>query len=97
MGSRKKTISQKAPTPTDELGRIVREQRKSLGLTQHDLALNSGVGLAFLYQLEHGKPTVRIDKVLAVFRTLGIAITFRLARPDHPAGTIADELPRPEP
>ncbi len=95
MGSRKKPTPPKPPTPTDDLGRIVREQRKSLGLTQADLALHSGVGLAFLYQLEHGKPTVRIDKVLAVFRTLGIAITLRLPRPDHPAGTISDELPRP--
>ena len=96
MGSRKKKTSPvKAVSVTAELGRIVREQRKMLGLTQEDLALSAGVGLAFLYQLEHGKPTVRIDKVLAVLRTLGIGITLRLGRPDHPAGTIANELPRP--
>lgn len=95
MGIRKAKEVSQTVTATSVLGGIVREQRRGLGLTQEDLALHSGVGLAFLYQLEHGKPTVRIDKVLAVLRTLGVTLSCQLARPDHPAGTIRDELPRP--
>jgi y4mF family transcriptional regulator len=86
---------QSAASPTRELGRIVREQRKALSLTQTELALHAGVGLAFLYELEHGKPTVRLDKVLAVLKALGLSVSLGLSRPDVPAGSVRAELPRP--
>lgn len=94
MESRRPQKPVAVPTATDTLGRIVREQRKQMKLTQEELALHAGVGLAFLYQLEHGKPTVRLDKVLATLRTLGISLACRLGRADHPAGSIADEIPK---
>lgn len=75
------------------LAAAVRRQRKLLGLTQEALARHAEVGLAFLYELEQGKPTARLDKVLAVLRVLGIRVTLSLARPDAPGGTIRDELP----
>lgn len=81
--------------PAQVLGAAVRRQRKLLGLTQEELALHAGVGLAFLYELETGKPTVRLDKVLAVLRVLGIGVGLSLARPGSPAGTIHSELPEP--
>lgn len=59
------------------LGASVRTRRRSLGLNQAELANLAGVGLAFLYELEHGKPTVRIDKVLAVFAVLGLELYVR--------------------
>jgi hypothetical protein len=40
----------------------------------------AGVGPAFLYSLEHGKPTVRIDKVLAVMTVLGLELHVRPGR-----------------
>jgi y4mF family transcriptional regulator len=49
-------------------------RRKGLGLTQQQLADLSGVGVAFLYDLEHAKPTVRIDKLLAVLEVLGLQL-----------------------
>lgn len=58
-----------------DLGRIVRETRKQLGVTQKDLALTSGTGLRFVIELEKGKPTCEIGKVLTVVQTLGIRIT----------------------
>lgn len=42
---------------------IVKSLHKEYHLTQEDLALKSGVGLRFLRELEHGKSTVRLDKV----------------------------------
>jgi y4mF family transcriptional regulator len=88
---------QLAASPTQELGRIVREQRKALDLTQGELALHAGVGLAFLYELEHGKPTVRFDKVIAVLQALGLSVSLGLSRPDAPAGSVRTDLPRPGP
>ncbi len=55
-----------------ELGKLVTEKRKLDGLTQADLALYCNVGVRFVGELERGKPTLRLDKVLKVLRGLGI-------------------------
>jgi y4mF family transcriptional regulator len=57
-----------------EIGQMVRESRKRLGVTQKDLALTSGTGLRFVIDLEKGKETCQIGKVLTVLQTLGIQI-----------------------
>ena len=57
-----------------EVGKIDRASRKRLGVTQKDLALTSGTGLRFLIDLEKGKETCQIGKVLTVLHTLGIGI-----------------------
>jgi HTH-type transcriptional regulator/antitoxin HipB len=62
------------------LGRAVRAQRQALGLDQLVLCDLAGVGPAFLYSLEHGKPTVRLDKVVAVLAVLGLELHVRLGR-----------------
>lgn len=53
------------------IGAIVRRERKALGLRQDELAAASGVGLRFLVELERGKPTVQMGKVLDVLTALG--------------------------
>ena len=53
---------------------MIRESRKRLDVTQKDLALTSGTGLRFLIDLEKGKETCQIGKVLTVLHTLGIGI-----------------------
>jgi HTH-type transcriptional regulator / antitoxin HipB len=58
-----------------QLGDLVRETRKLLGVTQRDLALTSGTGLRFVIDLEKGKPTCQLGKALTVLNTLGIKIT----------------------
>jgi predicted transcriptional regulator len=45
-----------------------------LGVTQKDLAMTSGTGLRFVIDLEKGKETCQIGKVLTVLNTLGIRI-----------------------
>lgn len=59
------------------LGAALRRRRKDLRLNQAELAALAGVGLAFLYELEHGKATVRIDKLLAVLGVLGVELELR--------------------
>lgn len=46
-----------------------------MGLTQPDLAMTAGVGLRFVVEVEKGKPTAQVGKVLRVLRTLGISVT----------------------
>ncbi len=58
-------------TPGD-LGEIIRQTRKSQGLTQAELAGLSGVGITFLSNIENGKETAEIGKVLVVANTLGL-------------------------
>ncbi len=67
-----------------DLGLAVRKQRKSDGLTLADVAGLTNVGIRFLSELENGKPTVRLDKLLRVTSALGLQL--HLA-----AGTAADE------
>jgi len=61
-------------TPQD-IGRMVRETRKGLGVTQKELALTSGTGRRFIIELEKGKETAEIGKVLTILQTLGIQLT----------------------
>lgn len=73
------------PLTTEEIGQTIRATRKSLRVTQADLALASGTGLRFIIDLEKGKPTCQIGKVLAVLATLGIEIALT------PPGTGGDD------
>jgi len=45
---------------------------KQMWATQKDLAMTSGTGLRFIIELEQGKPTSQIGKVLTVLNTLGV-------------------------
>lgn len=60
---------------SEQIGAFVRTTRKSLGATQKDLALTSGTGLRFIVDLEKGKPTCQLGKVLTVLHSLGISIS----------------------
>ena len=60
---------------TQQIGQLIRDTRKKLGVTQKDLALTSGTGLRFVIDLEKGKETCEIGKALTILNTLGIRIT----------------------
>jgi HTH-type transcriptional regulator / antitoxin HipB len=53
-------------------GRDLRRRRAELGLRQDELAALAGVSTRFVHALEQSKPTVRLDKALAVLRQLGL-------------------------
>ena len=74
---RSRGTSPPPPTPAQRLGLLVRARRRALRLNQAELCDLAGVGLAFLYELEHGKDTVRLDKVLAVLVVLGLELHVR--------------------
>jgi HTH-type transcriptional regulator / antitoxin HipB len=56
------------------IGELVKTTRKSMGVTQKDLAMTSGTGLRFIIELEQGKPTCQLGKALTVLQTLGVKI-----------------------
>ncbi len=53
------------------LGRTVRAMRKQAGVRQADLAVAAGTNVRFIVDLEKGKPTCQIGKVLDVLNALG--------------------------
>ncbi|WP_041864841.1 helix-turn-helix transcriptional regulator [Sphingomonas sp. MM-1] len=61
------------PSP-QALGAAVRTARKAAGLRQDELAGVAGVGTRFIVELEAGKPTLQLGKVLAVLAALGLTL-----------------------
>jgi y4mF family transcriptional regulator len=56
------------------LARAVRRRRDDLGLRQVELAELAGCSTRFVHTVEAGKPTVRLDKLLALLRVLGLRL-----------------------
>ena len=66
-------MKEKVASPTD-IGRMVRKKRKADGLTIVEAAALCNVGYRFFSNIENGKPTAHIGKVLQVLRCLGLEI-----------------------
>ncbi len=54
-----------------EISLQIKHLRKKNGLTQVEFAARAGVGLRFFRELEQGKVTIRIDKLMQVLEFLG--------------------------
>ena len=52
----------------------VRSARQHHQMTQAQLAGLSGTGLRFISELERGKPTLALNKVVAVLSALGLGL-----------------------
>lgn len=61
-----------------ELGAKVQERRRVLQLRQEELAELADVSIRFVRTLEHGKSSVRLDKVLDVLDVLGLDLDVRV-------------------
>lgn len=61
-------------TDTKKLGTYIKNVRKKQHLTQADLAIAANVGIRFLVDLENGKETAQIGKIINVCHALGITI-----------------------
>jgi HTH-type transcriptional regulator / antitoxin HipB len=71
--------NEKAITSVHELGIAVREVRKGQGMTQQDVSGLAGFGNRFIIDLEHGKETVQMQKVIDVLALLGLELVIRKA------------------
>ncbi len=66
-----------------ELGRAIRTERKALGLTQADLAAACAVSLRFLSEVERGRESAGVGRVLRVLKMLGLQVVL-----ENPEGAI---------
>jgi len=57
-----------------DLANFVKTKRKSVRLTQPELAEKAGVGLRFIRELEQGKESLRLDKVNQVLQLFGYQV-----------------------
>ena len=64
-------------TTTAELGGLVRATRKQQRLTQLDIAGLGGLSNRFVIDLERGKETLQMQKVLDVLSLLGLEVIIR--------------------
>lgn len=60
---------------TEELGLVIRAVRKSTQVRQDDLAAMVGVSRQFTVDVEKGKPTVQLARVLRLLKELGIELS----------------------
>lgn len=81
MGERVKTEqwNEQAVRSMDELGKLVREVRKGQEMTQEDVSGLAGLGNRFMIDLERGKETMQMQKVIDVLRLLGLELVIRKA------------------
>lgn len=63
-----------------DLGELVRSLRREQGLLQTDLAGLSGSGNRFVVDLERGKPTLQLQKVLDLLDLMGLEVLIRPKR-----------------
>jgi y4mF family transcriptional regulator len=57
-----------------EIGRLVREERKRQNVTQLQLSGLAGTGIRFVSDLENGKGTIQVQKLLKIVQTLGLGL-----------------------
>jgi transcriptional regulator with XRE-family HTH domain len=74
-------------TSPAELGLVVRATRKAQGLRLDDVAAFAGVGPVFAGDVEHGKETVQLGRVLKLMRQLGLKVV--IDAPDIAASALA--------
>ena len=60
----------------EQLPQIIKRHRRLSGLSQAQLAKLAGVGKTVVFDLEHGKQSVRFDTLIKVLSVLNITLRF---------------------
>ncbi|MFO7654458.1 MAG: helix-turn-helix domain-containing protein [Candidatus Krumholzibacteriia bacterium] len=60
-----------------EMAGVVRYHRKRAGLTRIELARLAGIGKTAVFDIEHGKTTVRMATLLRVLSVLNVTLEWR--------------------
>lgn len=63
---------------TIALGAAIRQRRQDMRLTQEQLAAKSGVGARFITEVENGKATAEVAKILQVLDALNLQLSVSL-------------------
>ena len=70
---------------TKEIGILIKERRKHLGVNQQTLADLAGVGLNTLVAIERGEGNPQLNTLLTILDTLGLQMDIKLKTLDHEA------------
>ena len=65
---------------TKEIGTIIKERRKHLGVNQQTLADLAGVGLNTLVAIERGEGNPQLNTLLTILDTLGLQLDINTKR-----------------
>ena len=68
---------------TKEIGTIIKERRKHLGVNQQTLADLAGVGLNTLVAIERGEGNPQLSTLLTILDTLGLQMDIKLKTLDY--------------
>lgn len=68
---------------TKEIGIIIKERRKHLGVNQQTLADLAGVGLNTLLAIERGEGNPQLGTLLTILDTLGLQMNINLKTLDY--------------
>lgn len=63
----------------ESLGQAIRHYRREAGITQAELAKQSGLNRTYLSALEQGRETEQLKRLLRVLRLLGVRMTLEKA------------------
>jgi transcriptional regulator with XRE-family HTH domain len=63
----------------DSIGAAIRHYRTEAGLTQAELAEMAGLHRTYLSELERGKETEQVRRILRLLRQLGVRMTLEKA------------------
>jgi y4mF family transcriptional regulator len=66
-----------------EVGGLVRQLRRKAGLTQLELARLAGVGKTVVFDIEKGKPSVRLTTLLRVLLALNVEVRLESPLPER--------------
>jgi len=69
----------------EDAGLAIRALRKQAGIRIDDFALTAHVSKQFMTDLENGKPTVQMGKVLMLLQNLGVKVVMELPDTAEPA------------
>lgn len=58
----------------EEIGQLLRQKREEQGLNQKEFAEVAGVGNRIVSEVERGKPTAQIGKVITLIKFAGLSI-----------------------
>lgn len=73
-GHMKKSISS-----SEDLGLLIRAVRKSTNVRQDDLSAVAGVSRQFAVDVERGKPTAQVGRVLLLLKELGVTLNAEIS------------------
>lgn len=67
----------------NDIAVFIRSKRKEYRYTQEEFSIRSGLGLRFVRELEQGKLTLKMDKVIQAVEFFGYKLTVRMREHDE--------------